>query len=146
MDAVEPEATRLAKYPVSLANDTNDRDSRANDYVLQNCPLDSVHKIRLVHPKIHQNKASKTRERSGVYLCRSISPTTKLAKGQNDIVSDVLDISGEMMGQTGKGSFLLSFRWMAFSALCPVAVAATYSIRRRLFKRPLYQLSTVWGV
>jgi hypothetical protein len=38
------------------------------------------------------------------------------------------------MRRTGIGSFLLSLRSMALSALCPIAVAATYSIRRRLIK------------
>jgi len=33
---------------------------------------------------------------------------------------------------TGKGRDLFSLRAMAFSALCPEAVAATYSISRRL--------------
>lgn len=43
----------------------------------------------------------------------------------------------ELNKHTGMGNGRLSFRAIAFSALCPVAVAATYSINRSLYDKRL---------
>lgn len=67
-------------------------------------------------------------KKRGTYFGWSISPEAKL-RPQISIC-----FSTELNKHTGRGNGRLSFRAIAFSALWPVAVAATYSINRSLLR------------